>query len=268
MNDKLSKIMPTLVKRSKTQEPCGVCRSRFCILIAMLVFGIPSSSLFSQNIASDSRIQKTSNQDSDSQVVISGKQNFGFRLLERQIELLKNYPPLISELNLSDSQTVAVREFLREYQQSINQMARDNQQLRNVDRATKLLEFHQQLDDKLTQILIPPQKERLQQLGLQSFGAAQGQEVMPFINLLGNPGFREHVGISSGTAQKLRLKMQEENRKLLQETAKLRKLAEEAVLAEMSEDDRNRFLQLFGDPYSFGKMEQSLGSRIQNSEDK
>jgi hypothetical protein len=199
--------------------------------------------------------------------VISGEQQFKNQLLNRELNLLRSHSPTRTEIDVLDYQEQQLNEIVENYNRQIAELGREPG-LKVNERASKIQELYDNTDHELNAALLPDQRKRLQQVALQSFGIAQGQEVFPIANLLGNSQVRSYLGIDTETAKKMRLKMQEENQKLLQEFAALREQANQAVLDVLSASERKKLEDLLGAPFDFGKMEQSVGGKIQEAGDK
>jgi hypothetical protein len=113
------------------------------------------------------------------------------------------------------------------------------------DRAAALAtlqRFNEETQAEINKILLPHQAKRLSQIEVQSrmrFSLAPTGQVA------------DQLGLSESDQDKLREKAQGLEQELAKKTAEIRRQLQEQLMAEMSPDQRTKFKEMLGEPFTF-----------------
>lgn len=189
-------------------------------------------------------------------------------LLSRQLALAFSHPKVGTELELVDYQREQLRDLFYDYQKTLSELGQRYARMKPEERTQLFGELNQKVDTELARILLPPQLQRLQQLSLQSLVPSPTDGLAPFLAVLANPGYREHLGISADAYQDLQARLREENRKFAEEVQRLREAALERVLQGLSKEERQSLEEGLGVPFDFGGYQLGRGGVFRRPDDK
>ena len=164
-------------------------------------------------------------------------------------DMLLRMPGIKEELELISEQEEQLRRVSREMQKGMQSYARSlsqggnrpsPEQLREM--RSKMEELRKQAREKVQEVLLPHQRERLGQLGrrmqMQMAGTA---------NALASEELAEALGISDEQRQRLQQKARQVQQRVQRQIQEIRRQAREEILSELTPTQREKLNQLLGD---------------------
>jgi hypothetical protein len=189
-------------------------------------------------------------------------------LLAREIALAFSHPEVEQELELVAYQKEQLRDLFYDYQKTMNEVAQQAARIKLEDRVRLFGELNEKIDQELDRVLLPNQRKRLRQIGIQSLAPPNPSGIAPFFSVLANQRYREYLGISSETASRLQVKLREENDKFAEEVARLRQAALDRVWDTLSPAERESLEAALGAGFDFGNYQLGRGGIFQRADDK
>jgi len=156
------------------------------------------------------------------------------------------------ELEIVDSQYEELRglgdemrDEMREMFSGLRDLSQEERQEKFAELREKMAESREKIQDKVDDILLPHQRDRLKQLSVQSQmrrGTSAG---------LSSPAIVEELDISEEQLEKLREAAAKAQEELNEKVAKLREEAKEDILKVLTPSQRKKLEELTGEPYEF-----------------
>lgn len=164
---------------------------------------------------------------------------------------LLNNPQIIEELEIVEEQQEKLRELAEEAREEMREMFSGMRDLDPEERREafgemreKMQKFQGEMQEKLNKVLMPHQRERLEQIRVQMsmrFGGMQG--------LLGREDIREKLGITEDQVEKLREKATELNEEMQKEIAEIREKTREKLMKTLTPEQQEQLKKMIGDPF-------------------
>ena len=178
--------------------------------------------------------------------VFSLAQNRG---VQKEIELVDEQIQQIREIN---------KDFGKRMQERIAEITSGKMNAERSQQLRKLMrEMHDEKKAKMESVLLPHQFDRLRQISLQTHKRRSGQA-----GLLGDSEVAEALGISDEQQERLKERAKELKEKLQADIKRLKKKSEEALLKELSRDQRKKLTELLGEEY---EVKRPSYNRIRNA---
>jgi hypothetical protein len=155
------------------------------------------------------------------------------------------------ELDFVDDQAEQIEELQTEFREEMRYMFEDmrngggDRQKMFEDMREKMQDMNTDFNKKAEELLIDDQLARLKQLQNQS-RMRGGIE-----RALGNESFREELDISDEQMEDLREAAEEAREWLTEQTAKLRKEAQERVLSKLTQEQQDKIKEMTGEDFEF-----------------
>ncbi len=112
------------------------------------------------------------------------------------------------------------------------------------ERRVAMEQREREIKEKISEILLPPQMERLEQLAIQM--RLQGGAMA-----LLNPDVLGKLDVSDEQREQLRTKAEETDRELQRKMAELRREAQAQAVATLSTEQQAKYKELIGEPFTF-----------------
>lgn len=158
-------------------------------------------------------------------------------------------PSVQKDLELVGDQLKQVEDmqsdFARQMKEQIGDLSKGGfspDRFKGLGEMIKQLKAEQQ--EKLEGLLLPHQISRLKQVALQTHMKNAGAA-----GALGSSQLAEELGITEEQQERLKEKAKEINKKLVEDTAKLKADAREELLKELTPDQRSKLKEMMGDKY-------------------
>jgi len=163
------------------------------------------------------------------------------------------------ELEIVDEQMEKLRDLgssfrdeLRESFSGLRDLDEDERRARFEELREKMETKREELNTKIGEVLLPHQKTRLKQIGLQMQMRSRGTS-----GLL-NDRLAEELGITDEQKERLRAAAEKAREELEEKTNKAREEARDTILSELTADQRKKLEQLLGEDFesdrsSFGR---------------
>lgn len=163
-------------------------------------------------------------------------------------EFLLNDPGVQKELELVDEQRDQIRDMQNSFAQEIKSKL-DGAMKSGTDhnRIPEIIEdINKRKKERLAEILLPHQVDRLRQISLQSNvnNAGLGQA-------LASKALMEQLGIDDAQKEKLKTKAEELAKELEEKVAKLRQEMREELMDELTPDQQKKLKELLGNQFEF-----------------
>ncbi|MEM7457515.1 MAG: hypothetical protein AAF456_24490 [Planctomycetota bacterium] len=155
------------------------------------------------------------------------------------------------ELELMDDQIEELTIMRDEFRQEMMDTFRDFRNLNEDERQDLMDEMRErasEMEDEANAVLLPHQVDRLKQLGFQRNASRGGVG-----GLAGNDQLVEALGITEEQQEAMVAAAEEAAQKLEEKIADLRKQAQDEVLAVLTEEQREKFNELMGEPFQFSQ---------------
>ncbi len=189
------------------------------------------------------------------------------RVMPRALSMIPGNPPVIEEIGLLDYQLEELQQIEYDFRKQLSDLARTSRNATAEDRQNSLDNAFADLEESVSKVLLPKQFERLRQVALQSLAISQVDGQMNLPNLLANAGVQKTLEIDARTISAMRSKMKEENERIANEIANLKREAEESVLQLIPEEKRTQLKELVGEPFDFQGYRSSKGGRFRQAKD-
>jgi hypothetical protein len=164
-------------------------------------------------------------------------------------EFLLSDPGVQKELELVDSQREQIQQMNKEFGKEISSkidgiVANPGADKRGIGEAIQ--EINKRKKERLAQILLPHQVDRLKQISLQQSvnQAGLGQA-------LASKALMQELGIDEEQKSQLKKKAEELNKELEEKVAKLRSEMRDELLNELKPEQREKMKQLMGNQFEF-----------------
>jgi len=175
---------------------------------------------------------------------------FGFdsHLMYQDPFSLASNPQLQDELGLLEEQKAGIKDLARDFSDKLSQTMRPSEDGNLSFDPGNLKEIiaglNEQRDQQLNKILMPNQRERLQQIALQMEMKARGDATV-----LAGQRLSEELGIDDEQKKRIRDKAQELQERIKQEIARLKQQARQELLQELTPQQRQKLQELVGDDF-------------------
>jgi hypothetical protein len=176
-------------------------------------------------------------------------------VLIREFQLAAGHPKVSTELGLLPYQIEQLKQNQYELQTGISEVVREYARGNAEQRTKKLQELYDQADIAIERVLLPKQRQRLQQLAIQSLSGTQSNSIDALLSLLNNPLIRQRASLSEEDVKKVVELARNEQEKFQQTIQELREQAHRAILAELPRESRQQLEALLGTPFDFGPYE-------------
>ncbi|MFP6657782.1 MAG: hypothetical protein VB853_06335 [Pirellulales bacterium] len=154
------------------------------------------------------------------------------------------------ELEIVDEQMEKLRDLgssfrdeLRESFSGLRDLDEDERRARFEELREKMETKREELNTKIGEVLLPHQKTRLKQIGLQMQMQSRGTS-----GLL-NDRLAEELGITDEQKARLRAAAEKAREELAEKTKKAREEARDTILSELTADQRKKLEQLLGEDF-------------------
>ena len=158
-----------------------------------------------------------------------------------------------TELELQEEQVEDIQELQSDAQDIYRELLSQRSRMQNMDEDERkeLMEGlntdMENLNTQADEILLPHQKERLEQIVLQS----QIRSLGGWGALTSNESMREKIGLSEDEAADVKEKQAEVQKELLEKIKKLRKEADDEILSVLPDELQEKVKGMVGDPFEF-----------------
>ncbi|QDU93335.1 hypothetical protein [Lignipirellula cremea] len=167
-----------------------------------------------------------------------------------EIELVDDQKEQLQALNEE------LREEMRAQFQGFRDLSEDERTERFAQMRENFAKQREKTQEKLNNILLPHQVDRLRQIELQSRmrqGGASG--------VLRDNNLREKLGITDEQIERMQEAAEKAREEMTEKVAKLRKEAEDKVLNELTPTQRQQWEEMFGKQFEFPAPQGGFGGR-------
>lgn len=174
-------------------------------------------------------------------------------------------PEIQTELDVVGDQREQIMKLQQDYsariREQIEAMRKNNfapEKAGNIQQTIADLQAQQRRD--IEELLHPRQRERLNQLAMQAKMKSMGA-----VSTLADKKVLEDLGITEEQIAKMREKAKELNKELEEKIAKLREETQQALLGELTKEQRTKLESMIGDKFEFPKPKAFETRRVKQS---
>ena len=172
-------------------------------------------------------------------------------LLNRAMSILPDNGPLIRELELLDYQLEAINKLRFDFPEKLRAKRLELTRSRESGRHQQLDSVFTELEEQISQTLVPEQLRRWQQIALQSFAVSPIDGSLDVGHLLSLPTVRDELEMSDEDIRKLKQRVQAEKEELEQTIRRLRQKSAQRVLATLDAEQRKKLDAMVGKLFDF-----------------
>ncbi len=183
-------------------------------------------------------------------------------IVTRALVIIPGNRPLHDELEIQDYQLEDIKQLRYDFQRKMTEASKTMASAGGRTRQEKLRELVEELDEGLSESLLPHQTKRLREIAYQSFGVSPTTGSMNVVSLLSHRSLRDALGLSQAEIAALRKESKAEEKRLRKEIANLRRESQERLLGRLTAEQREKLDQMIGELFDFRGYAPSSGGQF------
>ena len=187
------------------------------------------------------------------------------QVISRAMNLLVGNQLISKRLELADYQVDDLRRAKYDFHREMGKLAKEMKGKTQGERQKLVRTKFEGMQQKVEEILLPHQLDRLKQVAYQSM-ALNSDGSLNLGNLVANKVIQRELGIDSSTIKEIRKRVGEERKRLEEEIAKLKAESQQRILSTLSSSQKRKMEKLIGDPFDFEGYRVTRSGRLQKAD--